>query len=550
MIGVIAEKAETDTVKEFFELFKTPWEFCKPNRSYDVILSDKTDLPEVDAKLVMIYSSEKTRWDESAGIVIESRYQNAAVTDGKHDIPIYGELSTFEAKGLALIKLRENSQTVAQLIERAKTVFVRIGFDLFKEVQRLLTDGQPPDKAHVPTLDIHISLLRDWMLIAGLPVVEIPPVPAGYNFMACLTHDVDFIGIKKHKFDHTMWGFLHRALVVSLLKTLKGIMPFKNLIKNWKAVLSLPFVHLGLARDFWDNFSRYSELEKDFKSTFFIIPFKNITGENVCLAKPARRASHYDVTDVRESLQQLLRKGFEVGLHGIDAWHSPERAATELKRIVSETGVSRVGVRMHWLCFDDRSPGIIDRAGFCYDATFGYNETVGYRGGTSQTFRPPGTKHLLELPLHIQDMALFAPGLTDMSEAEAWEACERIIQNALNYGGVLTLLWHMRSIAPERLWDEFYQRLLKTLKENGAWFATAGQVVDWFKSRREVTFGEIVPDDGSLRLHLKHKGNSKNANLLCRINLPDASESGSFRPRKRIIDTPCSGEAELRIPLN
>ena len=550
MIGVIAGKAETDTAKEFFELFKTPWEFYRHNQSYDIILSTKNDLPEIDAKLVILYSSEKTRWDGSNGIIIQSSYQNAAVTDDIYEIPVYGKLSTFETLGLPLIKLQENSQVVGQLIENSNTVFVRIGFDLFKEVQYLLREGQPPDKAQVPTLDIHISLLRDWILAAGLPVVEIPPVPAGYNFLACLTHDVDFVGIKQHKFDHTMWGFLYRALVVSLLNTLKGIMPLNNLLKNWKAALSLPLVHLGLARDFWDNFDKYSELEKDYKSTFFIIPFKKKTGENVCLANPERRATYYDVTDVRESLHQLLRKGFEVGLHGIDAWHSPDRAAKEFERIVNETGASQVGVRMHWLCFDDMSPGIIDKAGFCYDSTFGYNETVGYRGGTSQTFRPPGTKNLLELPLHIQDMALFAPALTDMSETEAWEACEKIIKNASNCGGVLTLLWHMRSIAPERLWDDFYKRLLNTLKENGAWFATASQAVDWFKSRREVTFGKIVSEDGSLRLHLKHKDNIKNAKLLFRIHVPEASKSGSFRPRIRIIDTPWSGEADLRIPLN
>ena len=40
----------------------------------------------------------------------------------------------------------------------------------------------------------------------------------------------------------------------------------------------------------------------------------------------------------------------------------------------------------------------------------GYNETVGFRAGTSQVFAPIGTKHLLELPLHIQDTSLLYPG--------------------------------------------------------------------------------------------------------------------------------------------
>jgi hypothetical protein len=452
-------------------------------------------------------------------------------------------------QGLPLIKLKENSRAVAQLVENSDTVIVRVGIDLFKEVRYLLKMGQPADKAQAPTLDIHISLLRDWFLSAWLPVVEIPPVPAGYNFLACLTHDVDFIGIRQHRFDHTMWGFLYRAVAVSLLKVLNGHMSLKNLLRNWKAALLLPLVHLGLVRDYWNNFEKYSEIEKEFKSTFFIIPYKNKTGQNVCLGNAERRSTRYDVADIREPLKKLLQNGFEIGLHGIDAWHSPKLAVREFKRIADETGASRVGIRMHWLCFDDHSPEILDSAGFLYDSTCGYNEAVGYKGGTSQIFRPPGTKNLLEVPLHIQDMALFAPGLTDMSEAQAWEACERIIKNAKNNGGVLTLLWHMRSIAPERLWDNFYNRLLDRIKQNGALFATASQVADWFEIRRGVSFGEVVSDNSVLRLHLKHKGSFGNAKLLLRIHVPEDSGRGSFPPRKRIVDTPWSGEAELRIPM-
>ena len=38
MIGVIADSAEQNVVREFFELFKTPWEFYRRDRQYDVLL--------------------------------------------------------------------------------------------------------------------------------------------------------------------------------------------------------------------------------------------------------------------------------------------------------------------------------------------------------------------------------------------------------------------------------------------------------------------------------------------------------------------------------
>ena len=145
----------------------------------------------------------------------------------------------------------------------------------------LLSEGQPVENALIPTLELHISLLREWIVGAGIPLVEIPPVPWGYQFIACLTHDVDFAGIRRHKLDHTMWGFIYRALVGSLLGFFRGTGSFDRLVKNWIAVFSLPLVYLGLLDDFWDHFDRYAELEKGLSSTFFLIPFKHRVGDKV-----------------------------------------------------------------------------------------------------------------------------------------------------------------------------------------------------------------------------------------------------------------------------
>ena len=38
MIGVVAHDAERAVIREFFELFKTPWEFCRPGIAYDVLI--------------------------------------------------------------------------------------------------------------------------------------------------------------------------------------------------------------------------------------------------------------------------------------------------------------------------------------------------------------------------------------------------------------------------------------------------------------------------------------------------------------------------------
>jgi len=47
-----------------------------------------------------------------------------------------------------------------------------------------------------------------------------------------------------------------------------------------------------------------------------------------------------------------MREGCELGVHGIDAWHSVEKGRDELARIAAVTGESRIGIRIHWLLRD------------------------------------------------------------------------------------------------------------------------------------------------------------------------------------------------------
>jgi hypothetical protein len=153
---------------------------------------------------------------------------------------------------------------------------------------------------------------------------------------------------------------------------------------------------------------------------------------------------------------------------------------------------------MHWLYFDVDSPKRLEDAGFDYDSTWGYNEAVGYRAGTSQVFRPLKCERLMELPMSIMDSALFFPGRMHLRKDEAWQLCGLIVNNASRFGGALVVNWHERSLAPERLWGGFYEKLLEQIKkDNLAWFAEAGKAVEWFRWRRSIRFHENASSDVS-----------------------------------------------------
>lgn len=504
MIGVIPRRDQLSLVEEFFQLFKTPWEIYEEGRAYDVVIATDDEVPQVDAPVLLIYGADARNIDRSHAIVRGDVRRGGWFRDGETEIPLYGRCAPFVLRGSGVdfesywVRLTHDGQCL-----------IRVGYDLFEEVRYLLETGQPVEHARIPTLDLHIDRLRRAIVGEGRALLEIPPVPAGHLHAVCLTHDIDFIGIRQHRFDHTMWGFLLRSTLGAVRNWVRGRLSARQVLQSWRAALSLPFVYLGWADDFWRPFEWYLNVEKGLGATYFLIPFKRRTGEYVTGPRARRRGTAYDVADMAESVGVLRRAGCEIGVHGIDAWHSPSSGREESQRISGFSGKAAEGIRMHWLLSDARTPAALESAGYQYDSTVGYNETIGYRAGTGQVFRPLGMRTLLELPMHIQDGALFYPRQLDLPDGEAWRACGELMSNARRFGGVLTLLWHDRSHAPERFWGNFYARLIAQLKTSGVWFATGAQVTEWFRKRRVVRFehgtiryqGEEIYPPLTVRLH-------------------------------------------------
>ena len=554
MIGVISKPHQVQVVEEFFELFKTPWEVYRPGQAYDVIIATADTIPQVSSKLTVIYGTATKDVDAYFGVVAGERQQRAVLTQPASVFPVYGGLLTFSEYGQGIPCITADSGIAGVRIGEPESIVIRLGYDLFDEVQLLLVAGQPVDQAFTPTLEIHIRMLRQWILEAGIPLIEIPPAPAGHSFAVCLTHDIDFVGIRNHRFDHSMWGFVYRATIGSVGRLFAGRLSVKNLLRNWAAVASLPLVYAGWKKDFWEPFEWYLEVEKSIPATYFLIPRKRYPGEKVPGRHAARRATGYDINDLTHQTKVLLHRGCEIGVHGIDAWHSADKGREELITTVAVAHDANPGIRMHWLLRDENTPSLLERAGYAYDSTFGYNETVGYRCGVSQVFRPIGATKLLELPLHIQDGALFYPQRLDLSPADAEKLCHVLIDNAGKFGGVLTLLWHDRSHAPERFWGGFYVRLLKTLTSLDAWFGTASQVVGWFRKRRKVHFEKVQTPDGE-RIRLRYEGREIDPPLRIRVYRPECrrvAEESSGEPTAEFVDIPWNGtsldEDQFQIP--
>jgi len=536
-------------VEEFFQLFKTPWEIYRPGGMYSVVIATTSAVPEVRAKLLLVYGADVNSVDSRAGVVAGRHLHSAWVSHRDTLLPIYGAVQTFSASpGVPCVTA--GPEIVGVKVGGSGSTVIRLGYDLFDEIGLLLSKSQPLEQAHVPTLDAHINMLRTWILEERIPLLEIPPSPAGHSFAVCLTHDIDFIGIRNHKFDHTMFGFLYRSTVGALRNLLRGRLSVRRLWQTWRAVASLPLVYLSWAKDFWDPFQWYLKAEENLPATYFLIPFKHRSGDHVPGRHASRRAAAYDVSDIKEWALIVAKAGCELGVHGLDAWHSVEKGRSELARIGEVSEQSSFGIRMHWLLQNSKTSAVLEKSGFAYDSTAGYNETIGYANGTTQVFRPRGARTLLELPLHIQDGALFYPQRLDLSEPQAQERCQPLINHALKHGGVLTLLWHDRSHGPERFWGDFYLGLLRELRSLDAWFGTAAQVVGWFRNRREVRFERVETHDG-IRARLQYHGGEVQPPFKIRIYRPVGNNTSERLPD--FVDTPWNGESleelETLIPV-
>lgn len=532
-IGVVAHDVDRDVVREFFELFKTAWEFHRADQRYDVLISADGSVPSGGARLVFVYSGQTAALDDGRKSVCRKAGSETVLLSAGERIPIYGNCVTFAAEGANCLGVEGSKESAAFACRFDGILVWRLGYDLFSEIRFLLESGQPACHAAIPALERHISLVRDLILQAGIPVVEIPPVPHGHPFMVCLTHDVDHPSIRSHRFDHTMFGFLHRAISGSLMDLVGGRATARKLVANWAAALRLPFVHLRLAKDFWDTFDRYLEIESGLGATYFLIPEKGNPGRLQDGKAPAIRASTYGVGDLKPQLERVVAQGCEVGLHGIDAWIDQNQGREECEKVSQITGRTVPGIRMHWLYFDKKSPATLEAAGFDYDSTVGFNGTIGFRAGTAQAYRPLGLTRLMELPLHVMDTALFYPSHLGLTETEArsrvWEVMDEVAQS----GGALTINWHDRSIAPERLWDGFYRNLIGELKFRGAWFPTASQAVCWFKKRRSATVEAWPNEDGRIRIKASVESDQDSPALRVRVHRPLNPSTTSESLRRR-----------------
>ena len=304
------------------------------------------------------------------------------------------------------------------------------------------------------------------------PVVTLQPWPGGARWAVALSHDLDVV---------QWWPVFTALRLVELAR--KG---------EWRRMLGVASAVPGALRRNpvaagLDRLVAFEE-RAGVRATWFVIC------GSPTLHSFARGDVTYDPASalVRRTLERVLGADHEVGLHGSFATMDDGGAfATERAHLGRLTGQTVRGVRQHFLRM---RPGTthrdMARAGFAYDATFGFADANGFRLGVADVV--PGwdldrdcPSSLDLVPLVWMDRAL--------SKYRGIEDPRLLVADALELAGTCAAveglwvgLWHPNLTRPLGYpgSEAAFHHLVESLTEMQPYIAPIGELVSWRQARR------------------------------------------------------------------
>ena len=268
---------------------------------------------------------------------------------------------------------------------------------------------------------------------------------------AIISHDIDHISVKEHRKDLIVPKFLTRTLLEKLSGAITG--------REFNRRLYETFI-----TGKWQNIEELMQfdLSHNIPSTFFI-GVKNGLG----LSYSLQQASYW--------VDQIKRKGFSLGLHGI-SFDEIVQISYEYDVFRSISGLDQFGVRTHYLRLSNHTLEFFNEIGFEFD-TSDYSIKSPYRIGT-----------MVEFPLIIMDSRIFNPNhkLFPLPLGKAKDETRKIIDKTeqLNIP-YLTILHHDMYYSDSFIdIKNWYEWLIEFLIQNNIQLIDYSNAVNEFSHKR------------------------------------------------------------------
>jgi len=262
-----------------------------------------------------------------------------------------------------------------------------------------------------------------------------------------LSHDVD--RIKKH---YQYFSYFIKSII-------------KGNVKN----AAYHFSSFFGKEPYW-NFPEIIRIEESLgvKSTFFFldetIPFKLFDKNNWKLS-----LGRYNINQkkIEEIIKWLDQNGWEIGVHGsYNSYNNEELLKKEKENIENIIGHKIIGIRQHYLNWNENTWQIHKNLGFKYDSTWGLTKGIGLKQNKAKPFKP-FSDDFLEIPLMVMDTPF-------MSLKNRWEEFESLINLLEDKNGILVINWHQRVYNEKEFpaYKDTYIRIIETCKQKNARFNT------------------------------------------------------------------------------
>jgi hypothetical protein len=307
------------------------------------------------------------------------------------------------------------------------------------------------------------------------PIHLAAPWPDGRRWAVALTHDLDVVA----------WWPLFTALRLAELARKGAVRRALRTVGEAIATLGRSPIQPGI-RSLLE-----AERRRSIRSTWFVL----------CGTPTWRTFVAGDLTyhpeheRTRRVLDDLLRDGHSLGLHGSFATlASPEVFTEQRRRLSALTGREIAGVRQHFLRFEpERTPPAMRAAGFDYDSTWGFADRNGFRLGLCDVL--PAWENLVEVPFTWMDRALSK--YRNVEEPDVWvlDALE-LARACREVEGLWVGVWHPNLLPALGFPDapQAYARLLDGLLAEQPYVATLEELVAWRKARSQLRVAGITPD--------------------------------------------------------
>ncbi len=334
-----------------------------------------------------------------------------------------------------------------------------------------------------PELDIWVKEVKKNLVNLGIELLSTWSEDA--PFSVCLTHDVDILS-----------DTVSPKQAMRKLKQYWCSEDQKNISTKIRRTLGL----------FKNKYTTKPSIEKTVAALHSIEKEYGVASTYFLFALPLHRISQHDciyslndwvvydgtTCSLAEVFKIIHSGGSEIGLHGSYHTATIPHLLTEQKiHLENALEIPITSTRQHFLHWEPKvTPQLQVDAGIHVDGTLGFNRNIGFRSGTCYPFYifdrdKDSTLPLLEVPLIIQDGALFGSNALEFDPVQAFFVTKQLIDTVRSVGGCMTILIHPDMMLLDGV-PTYYRNIIEYCLEHKAWFTTLSGMQNWWKNRSET----------------------------------------------------------------